>query len=110
MKLIVSIVNKDDAVLALDALISAGYRVTTSQAIGGFLRRENAMLFTGVEDENVEEVVRLIQENCHTRVQKMGTLPSLMTSGELYILEEDEDVKVGGAVIFVLDVAQFIKS
>jgi uncharacterized protein YaaQ len=110
MKLIVAIVNKDDAILALEALVSRGYRVTASKTTGGFLRKENATLFTGVEDEDVADAVRLIQENCHTRVQTMGGLPSLMASGELYVLEESQEVEVGGAVIFVLDVAQFIKS
>ncbi|MBN1876084.1 MAG: cyclic-di-AMP receptor [Anaerolineae bacterium] len=110
MKLIVGIVNKDDAVLAQEALVSQGYRVTTAKTTGGFLHKENVTLFTGVGDEEVAETVQLIQENCHTRVQKMGGIPSLMASGELYILEDSQEVEVGGAVIFVLDVAQFIKS
>lgn len=110
MKLIVAVVNKDDAVLALEALVSHGYRITTSQTTGGFLRKENITLFTGVENEQVEEAVHLIQDNCHTRVQKTGLLPSLMNSGELYVLEEEQELEVGGAVIFVLDVDQFIKS
>jgi uncharacterized protein YaaQ len=110
MKFIISIVNKDDAVPLLDVLVTSGYRVTTTKTAGGFLRKENVTIFTCVEDGQVEDVVRLIQENCHTRTQRMGSLPPVMESGELYVLDTDEEVVVGGAVIFVLDVVQFLKA
>ena len=110
MKFVIGVVNKDDALPLIDVLVKSGYRVTMSKTTGGFLRKENATLFTCVEDEQVESVVRLIQENCHTRTQRMGSLPPVMESGELYVLDTDEEVKVGGAVIFVLDVAQFLKA
>jgi uncharacterized protein YaaQ len=110
MKLIVSIVNKDDAVPLLATLVTNGYRVTTSKTAGGFLRKENVTLFTGVEDDQVEDVVRLIQDNCHTRTQQVGSLPPMMESGELYILDNTKEVEVGGAVTFVLDVTQFSKT
>jgi uncharacterized protein YaaQ len=110
MKFIISIVNKDDAVPLLDVLVTSGYRVTTAKTAGGFLRKENVTIFTCVEDGQVEDVVRLIQENCHTRTQRMGSLPPVMESGELYVLDTDEEVVVGGAVIFVLDVVQFLKA
>ena len=110
MKFVIGVVNKDDALPLIDVLVKSGYRVTMSKTTGGFLRKENATLFTCVEDEQVEEVICLIQENCHTRTQRMGSLPPVMESGELYVLDTDEEVKVGGAVIFVLDVAQFLKA
>ncbi len=109
MKFIISIVNKDDILPLVDVLVTNGYRVTTFKTAGGFLRKENVTLFTGVEDEQVEDVVRLIQDNCHTRIQRVGSLPPLMESGESYVLATEE-VEVGGAVIFVLDVAQFLRA
>ncbi len=109
MKFIVSVVNRDDAVPLLDVLVTSGYRVTTFRTAGGFLRKENVTLFTCVEDEQVEDVVRLIQDNCHTRTQQVGSLPPVMESGELYVLATEE-VEVGGAVIFVLDAVQFLKA
>ena len=109
MKFIVSVVNRDDAVLLLNVLVTSGYRVTTFKTAGGFLRKENVTIFTCVEDEQVGDVVRLIQENGHTRTQRVDSLPPVMESGELYVLQTEE-VEVGGAVIFVLDVAQFSKA
>ena len=110
MKFVISVVNKDDALSLIDVLIKNGYRVTTSKTAGGFLRKENVTLFTCVEDAQVEDVIHLIQANCHTRTQRMGSLPPVMESGELYVLDADEEVEVGGAVIFVLDVVQFVKT
>ena len=109
MKFIVSVVNKDDAQPLIDTLVTSGYRVTVFKTAGGFLRKENVTFFTCVEDEQVEDVVRVIQEHCHTRIQRVGSLPPVMESGELYVLATEE-VEVGGAVIFVLDVAQFLKA
>lgn len=109
MKFIVSVVNRDDAVPLLDVLVTSGYRITTFKTAGGFLRKENMTLFTCVEDEQVEDVVRLIQDNCHTRTQRVGSLPPVMESGELYVLNTEE-VEVGGAVIFVLDTVQFFRA
>ena len=109
MKFIVSIVNKDDILPLVDVLVTNGYGVTTFKTAGGFLRKENVTLFTGVEDEQVEDAVRLIQDNCHARIQRVGSLPPLMESGESYVLATEE-VEVGGAVIFVLDVAQFLRA
>ncbi len=111
MKFVVSIVNKDDSVRLLDALVSSGYGVTTFKTFGGFLRKENVTLLTGVEDEQLQAVLQLIQRNCHTRTQNVGSLPPVMESGALYILDTEEtEIEVGGAVVFVFDVAQFLKA
>jgi len=109
MKFIVSVVNKDDVLPLVEALVANGYGVTTFKTAGGFLCKENVTLFTGVEDEQVEDVIRLIRDNCHTRIQRVGSLPPVMESGESYVLATEE-VEVGGAVIFVLDVVQFLKA
>jgi len=109
VKFIVSVVNRDDVLPLIDVLVTNGYGVTTLKSAGGFLRKENVTLFTGVEDEQVEDVVRLIQDNCHTRIQRVGSLPPVMETGESYLLGTEE-IEVGGAVIFVLDVAQFLKT
>ena len=109
MKFIVSVVHKDDARSLVDVLVTSGYRVTTLKTAGGFLRKENVTIFTGVADEQVEDVVRIIQDNCRTRTQHVGSLPPVMESGESYVLATEE-VEVDGAVIFVLDMVQFLKT
>jgi uncharacterized protein YaaQ len=106
MKLIMGIVNSDDQARLVDALTQAGYRATTISTTGGFLRQGNATIFVGTEDEKVPHVLQLIKENCHTRMQYVNPLPPVMEPGEMYI-PTPVDVQVGGATVFVLEVAQF---
>lgn len=106
MKLIMSIIHSDDKVRLLDALTGAGYRATTISTTGGFLRQGNATIFVGTEEENVPDVLQLIKENCRTRTQYVNPLPPLIEFGETY-LPTPVNVQVGGATVFVLDVAHF---
>jgi len=106
MKLVMSIVNSDDAEQLVNALTQAGYRATTISTTGGFLRQGNATIFVGTEDENVEGVLQLVKENCCTRSEYVSPLPPVMEPGEMYI-PTPVDVQMGGATVFVLDVVQF---
>ena len=106
MKLIMSIVNSDDARPLLEVLSRKGYRATMVSTTGGFLREGNSTVLIGVEDELVPTVLDLIKENCHTRKQFVNPLPPIMEPGELYMPSPIE-VQVGGATVFVLDVERF---
>ncbi len=106
MKLVLSIVQSDDAGRLVEALTRAGYRATTISTTGGFLRQGNATILVGVEDDRVPHVLQLVRENCHSRHQFVNPLPPVMEPGEMY-LPTPVDVHIGGATVFVLDVAQF---
>jgi len=108
MKLVMSIVSSDDAEPLIGSLTKAGYRATTISTTGGFLRQGNATIFVGTEDENVEDVLRLVKENCCTRSEYVSPLPPVMEPGEMYV-PTPVDVQMGGATVFVLDVAQFAR-
>jgi uncharacterized protein YaaQ len=103
MKLIVTIVNSDDARGLNDALMQKGYRSTTISTTGGFLRQGNATILIGTEDGNVDDVMDIIRNNCRTRSQYVNPLPPVMESGELY-MPSPVEVQVGGAVVFVLNI------
>ena len=106
MKLIMSIVNSEDARPLIDALMRSSYRATVISTTGGFLREGNATLFVGTEDDKVDEVLGIIRENCHTRTQHVNPLPPVMEPGEMY-LPTPIEVEVGGATVFVIDVDRF---
>lgn len=108
MKLLISVVNSDDAHPLIDALMGEGYRATMISTTGGFLREGNATLLIGVADENVQDVLKIIKESCHTRTQWVNPLPPTVESGELYMPTPIE-VPVGGAVVFMLNVERFEK-
>jgi uncharacterized protein YaaQ len=106
MKLVMSIVNSDDAQNLLDELLTAGYRATMISTTGGFLREGNATIFVGTEDEAVGDVLEIIRRNCRTRTQYVSPPPFLIDTGELYLPTQLE-VQVGGATVFVLCVDRF---
>lgn len=106
MKLVMAIVNRDDAGRLTSALTEAGYGATTISTTGGFLRQGNTTIFVGAPDDQVSHLLQLIRENCHTRTQFVNPMPPVMEPGEMYIPSPVE-VQVGGATVFVLEVAQF---
>jgi uncharacterized protein YaaQ len=108
MKLIMSIVNSDDARGLVEALLREGHRATLISTTGGFLRAGNTTICVGTEDDKVDEVLKLIEENCHTRTEYVNPLPPMMEAGELYIPTPVE-VQVGGATAFVVDVERYEK-
>ncbi|HEY8475518.1 MAG TPA: cyclic-di-AMP receptor [Chloroflexota bacterium] len=106
MKLIVAIVQSDDAGHLTDALTDRGYRATRIKTIGGFLKEANSTILVGVEDDQVEDVLEIIRENCVTRTQYVNPLPPVMEPGEFYMPYPIE-VEVGGATVFILSVERF---
>lgn len=106
MKLIIGIVHSDDADQLLQALRERGFRSTKISTTGGFLREGNATILIGTEEEKVDEVLSVVRRNCHTRTEYVNPLPPVMEPGELY-MPNPVEVQVGGATIFVLDVARY---
>lgn len=106
MKLIISIVNRDDSNVLVDSLMQHGYRATVISTTGGFLREGNATIMVGAEDEKVQEVLQVIKDGCHTRTQHADPLSPEMRAGELHIPTSIE-VQVGGAAVFVMNVDSF---
>ncbi|HZJ99048.1 MAG TPA: cyclic-di-AMP receptor [Tissierellaceae bacterium] len=107
MKLIVAIVQDQDAISLIDDLTDMDYRVTKLASTGGFLKSGNTTLLIGVEDEEVEEVINIVDRNCKTR-EVTTSLLNMTMPGETYIPYPLE-VKVGGATLFILDVEQYIR-
>ena len=107
MKLIVAIVQDQDAQNVISDLTEKEYRVTKLASTGGFLKAGNTTILSGVEDAQVEEVVGIIEKNCKTR-EITTSLLTVTMPGDTYIPYPLE-VKVGGATVFVLDVEQHIK-
>lgn len=99
MKLVVSIVHRDDAGGLVDALIRKGYRTTRLSTTGGFLREGNATILIGVDEPKVPVVLDMIKANTREHRQRAPSLFSFLTphSGE---------VVVGAATVFVLDLEE----
>jgi uncharacterized protein YaaQ len=108
MKLIIAIVQDDDAGDLIDVITEEGFRVTKLATTGGFLKSGNTTLMIGVEQDKVDKVLSVIEEVCKTREQVV-TSPSPVAGSTGVYVPYPVEVEVGGATIFVVDVDKFIK-
>ncbi|GKX68753.1 cyclic-di-AMP receptor [Inconstantimicrobium mannanitabidum] len=108
MKLVIAIVQDDDASDVIDAITDAGFMVTKLATTGGFLKSGNTTLMMGVEKEKVDDVIKVVKEICSTRSQIVSS-PNPMESGSSIYVPYPIEVEVGGATVFVVDVDQFVK-
>src|SRR3989304_4865789 len=106
MKLILAIIQKDDAGMLVDALTKREYRATRINTAGGFLKESNATILVGVSDDQVDDVLSVIKANCQVRTKQVNPLPPIMEPGEFYV-PYPVDIEVGGATVFVLDVLDY---
>ena len=106
MKLVIAVVQGEDAAQTVQALSGAGISVTKMASSGGFLQQGNATLLIGVDDDKVEAAIELIRVNCRERSQYMTPMPPMVEPGEFF-MPYPLEVEVGGATVFVLPVDRF---
>lgn len=108
MKLVIAIVQDDDASDLVEAITEKGYRVTKLATTGGFLKSGNTTLLIGVEKEKLDKVIGIIEEICKTRKQVV-TSPTPMAGTAGVYIPYPVEVEVGGATVFVVDVDKFVR-
>jgi uncharacterized protein YaaQ len=108
MKLVMAIIHDEDAFHIMDILNEKGFSVTKLATTGGFLRAGNTTLICGTQDERISELVDIIEKKCKSRKQITSVSSTHVSATESYVPYPIE-VTVGGATIFVLDVAEFRK-
>lgn len=108
MKLIIAIVQDEDASRVVNELMQSGYGVTKLATTGGFLHSGNTTLLTGVESHKLQGALNIIEKLCKSRKQ-IASSPSPIGNGTGMYVPYPVEVMVGGATIFVLDIEQFKK-
>lgn len=108
MKLIIAIVQDEDASRLVSSLMSEGYGVTKLATTGGFLRSGNTTLLVGVDDDKFDNAMKIVERVCKSRKQ-IATSPSPISGTTGVYVPYPVEVMVGGATIFVLNVEQFVK-
>jgi uncharacterized protein YaaQ len=93
MKLVIAVVQNEDADAVVDALLEDEFRATRLASTGGFLRRGNTTLMIGADEDQVDRVLDLIRQNTRT-----GMAPA-----------EDEPAMAppAAATVFVLDLEEY---
>ena len=108
MKLIIAIVQDEDASRLISQLMNDGFGVTKLATTGGFLRAGNTTLLVGVDDDRFQAAMEVIEKVCKSRKQ-IATSPSPVAGTSGVYAPYPIEVVVGGATVFVLDVEQFVK-
>ncbi len=106
MKLVIAVVQDKDSSRLSNSLVKQGYRATKMASTGGFLRAGNTTFIIGVEDEQVDSVLQVIQANCKIREQLVSPVSPIGGTTDSYIPFPVE-VQVGGAAVFVIPVERF---
>jgi len=108
MKLMIAIVHERDKQRVSDALLQAGHKFTVVASTGGFLRDGNTTLLIGAEENMVDEVIGAIRGCCPSRDEYVNQPPP-DALGAAGVMINPVKVTVGGAIVFVVDVEQFIR-
>ena len=107
-KLVIIIASTDDANRLIPQLVSRGYPATKIGSTGGFLRRGNTTILSGVTAGEVAAVLAVVRAECRARTEfvAVNALPFLGDS----TFTDPLEVRVGGAIVFVLPVERFEKT
>ncbi len=118
MKLVVAIVQNEDADDLIDGLTAAHYGATRLASTGGFLRQGNTTVIVGVLDEAVQNVLDIVARHSQSRRQPvtnpfpdsatLAAKKSASASTPLeHILTGGSEIQTGRATIFVLNLDRY---
>jgi uncharacterized protein YaaQ len=107
-KLLIIIASDGDADVLMKKMVKRGYPATKVGSTGGFLRRSNVTILSGVEAGEVEDVLTLVRQECRSRTELVPT--QVLPFPEAMLPAEPVEVRVGGAIVFVLPVERFEKT
>ena len=107
-KLCVIIVSDQDADRLMQRMVEQGVPATKIGSTGGFLRRGNVTIFSGVDAGDVDTVIALIRSECEARTEFLPA--QALPFPESILPSEPVEVRTGGAIIFVVSVERFEKT
>jgi uncharacterized protein YaaQ len=105
--MVMAIIDREEAMRVLEALITAGYSATFSDSRSGFLRTSKQDVFVGVDDARVDDVLAIIQKNCRSHVESRESDADEKASPVLRMVPRRTFAEVGSAVVFVWDIDRF---
>ncbi|MDQ0352635.1 uncharacterized protein YaaQ [Alkalibacillus filiformis] len=106
MKLVLAIVQDKDSNRLSDALSEENFKSTKLSSSGGFLKEGNTTLMIGCDDDDVDQALEIIKDNCSYREQMVAPISPMGGNADSYI-PKPVKVEVGGATVFVLPVDAF---
>ena len=107
-KLVLAMINDEDAFHVMDKLNAQGFGVTKLASTGGFLRTGSTTLLCGVNEDQIPALIEVIEKTCKSRKQITSVSAMNVNANESFAPYPVE-VTVGGATICVLNIEEFRK-
>lgn len=101
--LLIAVVQGQDSDMAIENLIDARLPVTRLPSVGGFLGRKSATLMIGINPEDYDKAIDILDKTCRQRVAFIA-VP--MENSPLP-MPAPTPVTIGGANIFSLEVEHY---
>ena len=108
MKLCIVVVPSSDGDRLLERLTENQFGATKVGSSGGFLKRGSTTVFIAIEDDRVGDLTNLIREH-FPEVTETVPVSALPLAEEWGLPTDLVDVRVGGAVMFVLTLDKFLR-
>lgn len=91
-KLIIAVVQNEDADAVVDALLDSDYRTTRLASTGGFLRRGNTTLLIGAFEDQIDTVLDIIRRNARTDAPSPEDTPGMtpQAAATVFVLDLEE--------------------
>jgi uncharacterized protein YaaQ len=96
MKLTLAVVSDEDADGVVEALTAQGFYVTRLSSTGGFLRAGNTVLLSGVEDDQLAPMLKIVEAHSQVHAQPPQSA-------------EAQETPMSRAVVFVLELQELVK-
>ena len=77
MKMVLAIINYDDAQDVINNLMKAGFQITKLATTGGFLKAGNVTVLIGLDESKLDECFDIIREHSSSRKQIIPTTAEL---------------------------------
>ena len=108
MKLCIVVVPSADGDRLLERLTENEFGATKIGSTGGFLKRGSTTVFIALEDHRVSDLTSLVREH-FPEVTETVPVSALPLAEEWGLPTDLVDVRVGGAVMFVLSLDKFLR-
>lgn len=89
-KLIIAVVQNEDADGVVDALLEDEFRATRLASTGGFLRRGNTTLMVGADEEQVDRVLDLIRGHARSGAAPADAAEAQPAAATVFVLDLEE--------------------
>ena len=107
MKLIITITSEENAEKLIKLLVKKGFTATILESKGIFLKEKSCTLLIACKEKEMSSILEVIKKCCASKEEYISTPPE--PTDKEFTVPPPSLVKVGGAVIMVVDLEKFEK-